>query len=378
VPFLVKLAEEERGDLSLRRAALRSLAGVDDENARAYLQSVLWTPGLAPVALHELRRLRQAGKLPSLGSAALAPLLRSEAERSLFYASAAARLQQRSRALGERARLTAEELNGLRDQGVQRAMDLLALVHDPERVRAIEQGLATHDPNRRSSALELLEGMLDYHDSGSVLLLCETVAEGGQAAAPAWALERGTSPDAPLDGLRADREWFPHALALYVLVGANSPAAAPDALTAEEREMIPLIQKVMVLKGSELFRALPGEELAGVALLATEAYLEEGEVLFRQGEEGDAFYVVVSGSVRILRDGREVARLGAREGFGEMAILDHGPRSATAQAAEPTALLRLERDNFDRLVDRNPAVAKGIYRVLSRRLRSTLAQVGTA
>ena len=63
------------------------------------------------------------------------------------------------------------------------------------------------------------------------------------------------------------------------------------------------------------------------------------------------------------------------EGFGEMAILDKETHSATATAAEATTLLRIDQDSFDRLIEQNPAVARGIYRVLIQSLRNTLAQV---
>ena len=76
-----------------------------------------------------------------------------------------------------------------------------------------------------------------------------------------------------------------------------------------------------------------------------------------------------------MRGSTELALLGPREGFGEMAILDLETRSATATAAESTVLLRIDRDSFDRLIEQNPAVARGIYRMLTQRLRSTLAQV---
>ena len=139
--------------------------------------------------------------------------------------------------------------------------------------------------------------------------------------------------------------------------------------------MIPLIEKVMILKGSEFFRNFPGADLAGIASLADVVHFDANEVVFEQGDEGDAFYVVVTGSIRIIRGQTELARLGPREGFGEMAILDRDTRSATATAAEDTTLLRLDRDSFDRVVEQNPVVARGIYRVLTERLRNTLAQI---
>ena len=128
-----------------------------------------------------------------------------------------------------------------------------------------------------------------------------------------------------------------------------------------------------VASSSTLPRALPA--LAGITSLADVVHLQTDDVVFEQGDEGDAFYMVVRGGIRITRGAVELALLGSREGFGEMAILDKETRSATATAAEATTLLRIDQDSFDRLIEQNPAVARGIYRVLTQRLRSTLAQV---
>lgn len=141
--------------------------------------------------------------------------------------------------------------------------------------------------------------------------------------------------------------------------------------------MIPLIEKVMLLRGSEFFKNFSGADLAGVAAMADVVHVRAHEVIFEQGDEGDAFYLVVSGSVLISRGPVKLATLGPREGFGEMSILDRETRSATATAVEDTALLSLDRDSFDRIIEQNPAVARGIYRVLTERLRNTLAQVAS-
>jgi CRP-like cAMP-binding protein len=132
---------------------------------------------------------------------------------------------------------------------------------------------------------------------------------------------------------------------------------------------------VMILKGCEFFRNFPGSDLAGIAAMASVVHADEGEVIFEQGEDGDAFYIVVNGAVNISRGATKLATLGPREGFGEMAILDREARSATATAEVATTLLTLDRDSFDRAIEQNPVVARGVYRVLTERLRNTLAQV---
>lgn len=183
----------------------------------------------------------------------------------------------------------------------------------------------------------------------------------------------------PIQALLAEADWWPRALGVYA-ADADRDDGAPEAIhdtcdpTDEERSTIPLIEKVMLLKGSELFRTFPGEELAGIAELTEEAYLDAGELVIRQGDRGDAFDMVVrarSGSPGAARSWRFWApgRASARW------------RSWIRRAARPppprweTMVLRIDRDDVDRVVEANPAVARGIYRVRTRRLRSTLARV---
>ena len=106
----------------------------------------------------------------------------------------------------------------------------------------------------------------------------------------------------------------------------------------------------------------------------------KGEVLFFEGEAGDSLYIVTSGTVKVYRvaeDGREktLALLGAGEFFGEMALLDEGPRSAIAETLEPTTLYQLHRSDFLGTLTENPSIALQIIRVLSLRIRQTNAHV---
>jgi hypothetical protein len=183
--------------------------------------------------------------------------------------------------------------------------------------------------------------------------------------------------DTPAEALLEETEWWPRALALHIL-GRDDEITTPGESKhspSEAEHMIPLIEKVMLLKGSEFFKNFPGADLAGIAALADVVHVEADEVVFEQGDDGDAFYMVVRGSVIVSRGATKLATLGPREGFGEMSILDRETRSATITAAEDTTLLSLDRDSFDRIIEQNPVVARGVYRVLTERLRNTLAQV---
>lgn len=136
--------------------------------------------------------------------------------------------------------------------------------------------------------------------------------------------------------------------------------------------MLSTVEKVLFLKSIDLFSQIPGEDLAQVALIATEEAREQGEEIFAEGEAGDALYLVLDGQVRVHRGDRMIAELGERECFGEMAILDASPRSATVTAVQDTNLLKISREDFQEIMSEKPEIALGIIRVLSQRLRSAI------
>lgn len=375
VPILAGLMERRALPLPVRRSLVTTLAGIPDAHARKTLLGLIDEPALGPPALHSLRRLRSEGSLEPVDPALIRSLLDAETRRGFRYGFAATALGKGS---NDDLRFIAEELGGLRRRSLYRSLRILSLSYDPAILESVQLGLFSDTPQQRSNALELLEGRLAREEASRVIPLAETEIDGVTYAAAVLTL-----PDAdelernPLEGLLNDGDWWPRALALHGLGRHDEisiPGRDPDR-PREDDPMIPLIERVMILKGSELFRYFPGNDLAGIASLAEVVHLEDDDVVFEQGDAGDAFYMVVRGAIRIVRGSHELARLGPREGFGEMAILDQETRSATASAAEPTTLLRIDRDSFDRLIEQNPSVARGIYRMLTQRLRSTLAKV---
>jgi len=121
-----------------------------------------------------------------------------------------------------------------------------------------------------------------------------------------------------------------------------------------------------------LFSGLSEEVLWSVAERMLLRHVPAGEQIYAQGDPGDAFYLVDAGQVEISsgdRGGQGIlARLGADEFFGEMALLTGKPRSATVTAATNTNLWMLYRSDFDDLVNRHPSISLGLSKVLSERL----------
>ena len=99
----------------------------------------------------------------------------------------------------------------------------------------------------------------------------------------------------------------------------------------------------------------------------------DGGVVFIKGDPGDYAYVVASGNVEIRESGRVIETMEAGEIFGEMALIDSEPRSASAVAVGPTELIIIDPPAFERLIRDEPGFAMKVMRHMSRRLRATLA-----
>jgi CRP-like cAMP-binding protein len=98
--------------------------------------------------------------------------------------------------------------------------------------------------------------------------------------------------------------------------------------------------------------------------------LSPGEVLFREGDEGDRMYVVLEGSADILVGDTVVETAGEGGIVGEMALIDDAPRAASVVAASPCRLVAIDRKRFQSLVQSNPAFATHVMKVLADRLRN--------
>lgn len=136
--------------------------------------------------------------------------------------------------------------------------------------------------------------------------------------------------------------------------------------------MLTTVEKVLFLKSIDLFSQIPGEDLAQVALISSEESHEEGDEIFGEGEQGDTLYLVIDGRVRVHKADRVIAELGERECFGEMAILDAAPRSASVTALTPVSFLKIAREDFQEIMTDKPEIALGIIKVLTRRLRDAI------
>jgi serine/threonine protein phosphatase PrpC/CRP-like cAMP-binding protein len=140
--------------------------------------------------------------------------------------------------------------------------------------------------------------------------------------------------------------------------------------------------KLEVLKGMQMFRYLSYKELVRIMNVADSVDLGGDDVVFREGEPGEAMYVVMSGAVRLSKGGVTVAELGKGQHFGEMSLVDRSVRSLTATATEPTRLAIIRRKDFYDIIKKESQLAVKLLwsfvQVLGARLRKTTSDLSDA
>ena len=124
-----------------------------------------------------------------------------------------------------------------------------------------------------------------------------------------------------------------------------------------------------LLARTRLFAGVDAAGLERIAARITELDIPAERVIARQGEIGSGFFIVVSGAVRVVRDGEPIARLGPGDFFGELSVLDGRPRVAQVVSSESTICLALATWDFEAVVQEQPSVAMAILRELAGRLR---------
>lgn len=139
--------------------------------------------------------------------------------------------------------------------------------------------------------------------------------------------------------------------------------------------MLLTVEKVMVLKTVDIFAETPEEILVDIAGLLKEIAVAANATIFEKGEQGDSMYIIVEGEVAALDGDRVFTHMGERQVFGEMALLDGEPRTATIRATQTTRLLRLDQEPFYELMDDRIEIARGIIHVLLQRLRARTQDV---
>ena len=153
-------------------------------------------------------------------------------------------------------------------------------------------------------------------------------------------------------------------------------------LVGRERTLSLLKDEVELLRRIPIFAHIDAAKLKLLAFSSQRLAYSQGQILFRQGETGDAAFVIVSGSADVIvnspRGEVVVAKVGRNDFVGEISILCDVPRTATIRASEQLETLKVSKEHFLRLLHDFPDMAIEVMRVLAERLGRTTAELTEA
>jgi CRP-like cAMP-binding protein len=133
-------------------------------------------------------------------------------------------------------------------------------------------------------------------------------------------------------------------------------------------------EKLELLERVPLFAGVARDQLEAIARIADAVDVPAGTALTHEGRHEGYFFVIASGSVRIERGGRLINTIGAGDFLGEIALLDGGPRTASATTESACRLLSLTHERFHDLLDRSPSVRTAILEAVGQRMRAIDAE----
>jgi CRP-like cAMP-binding protein len=129
--------------------------------------------------------------------------------------------------------------------------------------------------------------------------------------------------------------------------------------------------KADALARCPFFAGLSRRDLLELAKASEDMEVEEGKVLTREGQSGSEFFVIVDGEVSVTKNGQEIRTLGPGDFFGEIALLEDTPRTATVVAKTPLRFFVLTRRSFRSLLAHQPELERKVLAALEERVRAT-------
>lgn len=305
--------------------------------------------------------------------------------------------------------LLADALKRFSRLRLEAAVRFLELISDPRSIRALSSDLLSGDMRARAESLEALEGtcaeagvIVRAMEEGSaesiaLLKLHDVLTHALTRNYPPWISACAAHAAGLIGAKSVEREVFAalahpseqvqlcayRALALLKsklpFAKAGKGAKTPGKkLTLEIKKMDSMMERFLFLRSVPLFSDVDGTDLQWINEITHEQKFRARQTIFREGDPGESLYIIVSGSVRVFKGqkGREITIdiLEERDCFGEMAILDQEPRSASVMTMKNARLLVIHRSDFQRLLLARPRISFSLFKTMSKRVREANAR----
>lgn len=352
----------------VRAAAAAGLAGMGEVGVRAARSSVQsirrWTADAALLAVAEGRGESSRGILEHAFR---------DRVREAWESLAALQLVPSEGDVSSRFLHTA--LHNAHDRSTLLAFRALELLEDPVVVRSVRRALGYPSLRARADALEVLSNLGERQPAHQLALLLEDGPVDDKLHAVGSTLAVPTRLDDVVDRARHSPDrWLKLAADRHLSDHSSSQDEAPD----EVRTM----ESLLALRRVPLLAHLTLEQLEAIGRFMTEASYVAGEVVVREGEPGNELYVMLEGEAQALKnhgtaDEIELTTMSPTGVgyFGEIAIFDSAPRSATVVITRDARLLILDGERFMDLILQSPEISFEIFKVLTQRLRNAEEQI---
>jgi CRP-like cAMP-binding protein len=129
--------------------------------------------------------------------------------------------------------------------------------------------------------------------------------------------------------------------------------------------MLTIVERVIFLQKVNIFQDIPTEQLSYLAAIAEEVHYSEGEEIYKEGDPSDSLYIVLSGLVKLDRDGRQIGDAGEGEVLGKWALFHDTARITGATAVQDSQLLCIHRDDFQDLLTDHSQINESILKQLA-------------
>ncbi len=381
----------QQGEITL--GALTSLTNTSVEQQRmiAQLLGGIPTPKSEQLLVTMTRQQDRSLRETALYALRHFPLSEGEAEWFGRLLTEEIRLAERIQA-GQHAAMDPEWQTALgyeMDRILKRILRILGRIYNPEIISQVQSGLNHASQERSANALEMLENLVPrpvYALFRSQLEARTSVYAESMADSVAFILREGTQVFTEWTVSVALRRW-------NSWVGETRLVTAyvnhPIAILAESAELtLASIEKntsamhhshpssahsslelVQILKNTPLFASTAENVLASIIPIMKQVHVAAGEAIIRKGELGDSMFVILSGEVEIYDEDTLLAEMGRGDIFGELALLDAEPRSATVVAQTAATLFRIDQEDFYDLMEERGEVLRNVMRVLCQRIR---------
>jgi hypothetical protein len=306
--------------------------------------------------------------------------------------------------------LVIEHLFQKKGRVLENIIRVLAIHDATGRMKTVWRGMFSNDTRQKANSIELLSDILDRKTFNTMLPLLESPT-------PAQALVEGKNlvklpildPEckAVCSKLLASEDWVDALMGLSLVHEyptlyeadeiKNAQKNSTNKILSKEAQMIfnkskgPAApqkihstaistgEKILLLKGIEIFSGLDPSELAAIASVTEEMDYTEGSIVIKQNDVGETLFLIIRGRVQVIMEEAEdqevlLNYIEAGGAFGEMALIDDNPRSATIRTVEPCRFLILQKQEFEEIAMEFPKVTLQICSVLSQRIRDIQAK----